>query len=183
MKKIILITFLFLSIKSIAQDISQIVVNLSDNPKLQWNGAAVKQKAIVTDWRPLINGNKEFYIAVRIQYYENISGAYGSRILDLIAADQALQTPTLSTDQASQLRNIYADRSFDHQSTGLCCDSNGVIVNCSSGSSIGSEAFYWQQFKLNQVSGITSISTQGAFDAEYKIIAAIVAKMNTRKNW
>lgn len=190
MKKLLLISLLFLAINSIAQDNSAIVVNLSDNPKLQWNGAAVKQKAVVKSYQPLINGTKEFYICVTVQLYENVSGAYGSRILDLLAADQALQTPTLTADQYSQLCKIYADRVVDHQTTNLCADAtSGNIVPCFQADGVTptvnavTEAAYWQAFKLNQVSGITSISTQGAFDAEYKIIAAIVAKMNTRKNW
>jgi hypothetical protein len=110
--------------------------------------------------------------------------------LDLLAADQQLQTPTLSADQYSQLVTIYADKIVEHQTTGLCADAtSGNIVPCFQADGVTptvnavTEAAYWQAFKLNQVSGITSLSTQGAMDAEYKIIQAIIAKMNTRKNW
>lgn len=190
MKKIITLFLLAISLTGLSQDSSPISVNLSDNPKLQWNGSAVKQKAIVMDYRPLINGTKEFYIRVRVQLYENLSGAYGSKIQDLLTADQALQTPTLSSDQYSQLSTIYADRIIEHQTTGLCADAtSGNIVSCFQQDGVTptpnavSEEAYWQAFKLNQVSGVTSISTQGALDAEYKIIIAIITKMNSRKNW
>jgi len=185
MKNLILSLLMVMSIVANAQDTSPIEVNLSDNAKLQWNGSAVKQKAIVLDWRPLINGTKEFYIKVRIVFYANSGGSYGGRITDLIIADQ-----TLSSDQRQQLLSIYADRYFDWQSTNVCVDqTTGDVVNCMQPDgetptvNAVPESAYWQSFKLNQVSGVTSISTQGAFDAEYKIIKAVVAKMNLRKNW
>lgn len=178
----ILILFL-LSVSAFAQQIAPI--NLSDNAKLQWGGANVKQKAIITSFYYPLSGTADFYIKVRVQFYENISGAYGSKILDLINADQ-----TLSADQASSLMGIYADKTIEHQTTGLCADNTtGNIVPCLQADGITptvnavAESAYWQQFFLNQISGVTSISTQKAMNAIEKIEAAIVAKMNTRKNW
>lgn len=156
-------------------DTTPIEVNLSDNARLQWGGSAVKQKCIVLDYRPIINANKDFYIRVRIQYYANNAGTYGGKITDLINADA-----TLSTDQRAQLLQIYNDRIFEWQSTDVCVDVNGDVTACPGAMT---ENAYWQQFKLSQVSGIGSLSTQGAFDAEYKIIRALVTKMNSRKNW
>jgi hypothetical protein len=185
MKILFIILSIFSSLCVIAQDVSPIVVNLSDNAKLQWNGSNVKMKATVLDYRPVINGTKEFYILVKVSFYENLTGSYGSKITDLINADG-----TLSNDQKISLLSIYSDRIVDHQTTGLCADAtSGNIVPCLQNDGITptvnavSEETYWQTFKLNQVSGVTSISTQGAMDAEYKIIQAIVTKMNSRKNW
>jgi hypothetical protein len=165
-------------------------INLSDNAKLQWNGANVKQKAIICSFYYPLNASADFYIKVRVQFYENISGAYGSKILDLINADQALQSPTLSGDQASALMTAYADRLVEYQTTGKCADTTtGNIVPCLQSDGLTptvnalAESAYWQTFFLNQVSGVTSISTQKAMNAIEKIEAAIVAKMNTRKNW
>jgi hypothetical protein len=185
MKKLLSILFFSLTLLVRAQDTSPIQVDLPDNPRLQWSGSAVKQRAIVLHWQPLINGTKEFYIKVRIQYWSNNSGAYGSLITSLIQADG-----TLSSDQQSQLLQQYGDKFFEHQSTSVCTDASGNIQPCTFQAdgvtlSVGLmyESAYWQQFKLNQVSGVTSISTQGAFDAEFKIITAVVNKMSTRKNW
>ena len=168
-----------------ALDSSPIVINLPDNPRLQWSGASVKQKAVVLAWQPVINGSKEFYIKVKIQNWSNNAGAYGSLITSLIQADG-----TLSADQQQRLGIQYGDWIFEHQSTGVWCDlTTGAITTQFQQDGITptvnavSEAEYWQQFKLNQVSGVTSISTQGAFDSEYKIIAAVIAQMTTRKNW
>lgn len=168
-----------------AQDVSPIVVDLPDNPRLQWNGASVKQRAVVLHWQPVINGSKDFYIKVKIQNWSNNAGAYGSLITSLILADG-----TLSADQQQRLIIQYGDWIFEHQSSGVFCDNTtGAVVPQFQQDGITPtvnavpEAAYWQQFKLNQVSGVTSITTQGAFDSEYKIINAVVAQMTTRKNW
>jgi hypothetical protein len=185
MKKIIFLLFAVISISATAQDVTPIQVDLPDNPRLQWSGAAVKQRAIVLVWQPMINGNKEFYIKVKIQNWSNSSGVYGSLITSLIQADG-----TLSADQQSRLLIQYGDWIFEHQSTGVYCDNTtGAIVSQFQADGVTPtvnavpESAYWQQFKLNQVSGMNSLTTQGAFDAEYKIIKAVVAQMSTRKNW
>lgn len=189
MKKLFLLGLLCFSITAWAQQILS-PINLNDNLKLQWNGVNVKQKAILQRFHVLRDGSTEFYISVNIQYYENVSGTYGSKITDLINADQQLQTPTLSSDQAAQLLVIYSDRHVEHSTLGVCVDAtSGNIVSCLQIDGVTptvnaiAESVYWQTFKLNQVSGITSVSTQGAMDAIYKIAAAIVTKMNSRKNW
>lgn len=168
-----------------ALDSSPIVINLPDNPRLQWGSAAVKQRAVVLTWQPVINGSKEFYIKVKIQNWSNNAGAYGSLITSLIQADG-----TLSWDQQQRLIIQYGDWIFEHQSTGVFCDNTtGAIVPQFQQDGVTptvnavSEEEYWQQFKLNQVSGVTAISTQGALDSEYKIISAVIAQMTTRKNW
>jgi len=185
MKNIILFFLLLLAINSIAQDVSPIVVDLPDNPRLQWGGLAVKQRAVVLAWQPVINGSKEFYIKVKIQNWSVNAGTYGSLITSLIQADG-----TLSSDQQSRLLIQYGDWFFEHQSTSVWCDNTtGAITTQFQQDGITPtvnavpEAAYWQQFKLNQVSGMGSITTQGAFDSEYKIIKAVIAQMTTRKNW
>lgn len=185
MKKLILISFLLLAITSIAQDITPISVDLPDNPRLQWNGFAVKQRAVVISWQPVINGAKEFYIKIKIQNWSSSVGTYGSLITSLIQADG-----TVSPDQQTRLLIQYGDWFFEHQSTGVFCDNtSGLIVPQFQQDGITptvnavSEAAYWQQFKLNQVTGMTSITTQGAFDSEYKIQKAVVVQMTVRKNW
>jgi len=186
MKKIILALLTTLIAFEInAQDTSPIVIDLPDNPALQFNGAAVKQRATVISWQPAINGAKEFYIKVKIQNWSNNSGAYGSLITSLIYANG-----TLSTDQQNRLAIQYGDWFFEHQSNGVFCDNTtGAITTQFQQDGITPtpnavpEIAYWQQFKLNQVAGTTSLTTQGAFDEEYKIIKAVVAQMSTRKNW
>lgn len=83
MKNLIFILSLF-ALSAGAQDVTPITVNLSDNTVLQYGGAFVKQKCIVVDYRPIINQQKDYYLKVRIQYYQNNSGAYGSKITDLL---------------------------------------------------------------------------------------------------
>ncbi len=180
--KAILSFLLFVSVAAKAQDLSPIVVDLPDNPRLQWSGSAVKQRAVVLQWQPVINGSKEFYIKVKIQ---NWSSGYGSLITSLISADG-----TLSADQQSRLSIQYGDWIFEHQSTNIWCDNTtGAITTQFQQDGLTPtvnavpESAYWQQFKLNQVSGTTSLTTQGAFDEEYKIIKAVIAQMTTRKNW
>lgn len=160
-----------------AADSTPIIVTLSDNAKLQWNGSFVKMKALVRQFNPIINTSKDFYIAVDIQFYENLSGSYGSKITDLISADG-----TLTSDQKTSLLSIYGDKFFEHFTVNNFCDASGNIVAPGTAGAT-TEIAYWQQFLLNQVAGITAITTQGAFDAIYKIVQALVAKMNTRKNW
>src|SRR6478736_263675 len=184
MKKIIFALLLICSFAK-AQDSTPIVFNLPDNPRLQWGGLAVKQKAVVLDWRPVLNGTKEFYIKVKIQNWSTSGGTYGSLITSLITADG-----TLSADQQTRLLIQYGDWYFEHQSTGVWCDNTtGAITTqfqqdgvTPTVNAVPEEA-YWQQFKLNQVSGMGSLTTQGAFDSEYKIIQAVIAQMTTRKNW
>lgn len=183
-----LILFLLLASTIVrAQDVSPIVVDLPNSPKLQWNGSAVKQRGTVLHWQPVINGTKDFYIKIRIQYWSNNAGAYGSPITSLILADTSI---TNYSDVLAQTLDQYKDRYVEHQSSGVYCDNiTGRTVSQFQQDGITptvnavTEAAYWQQFKLNQVSGVTSIATQGAFDSEYKIIKAIVVKMSSRKNW
>lgn len=177
MKTIIFLSLILLSITSFAQDTSPIVVNLRDNGALQYNGAYVKMKCIVTDYRPVINAGKDFYIAVKIQYYENVSGAYGTYIPTLIQ-----NNATLTAEEKAILLQVYGDKDFNWQTTNKWVDASGNIVPQGTAGAI-SELQYWQQFKLNQVAGMGTLSTQGAVDAQYLIIQAIVNKMNQRKNW
>lgn len=184
MKKI-LFALLIISSYANAQDTTPIQVDLPDNPRLQWGGVAVKQRAVVMDWRPVVNSSKEFYIKIKIQNWSVSGGTYGSLITSLVQADN-----TLSSDQQTRLLIQYGDWYFEHQSTGIWCDNTtGAITTQFQQDGVTptvnavTEAAYWQQFKLNQVSGMTSLTTQGAFDSEYKIIKAVIAQMTTRKNW
>lgn len=178
MKKLILLFALIASFEAIAQDQTPIVVNVRDNAKLQFNGAAVKMKATVVSYIPVNETSKNFTITVAVQLYENNAGAYGSLITSVIAADG-----TLSEEEKTELLQRYADKTITYSTTGKYTDVNGNLVSSSTPGAIP-EIQYWQSFKLNHASlNMTSASTQGALDAEYKIIQAIVAKLNTRKNF
>lgn len=178
MKKIILGTLLFISLASFAQDQSPIVINVRDNARLAFNGVAVKQKATVINYSPVVNTTKDFLITVVITYYVNNGGAYGSSVLSAIAADN-----NLSVEEKESLTTQFQDRLFTYTTSGRHTDINGNLVSTSTPSAIP-EIQYWQSFKLNNASlGMTSASTQGALDAEYKIVAAIVTKMDSRKNF
>lgn len=177
MKNLLLAFALILSVQAFAQDSLAIVVNLSDNAKLQYGGSNVKMKATVLDYRPLINATKDFYIKVRVTYYINNAGAYGATVLSTIFADG-----TLSDDQKQSLSAIYSDQIIDWQTTDKYVNASGDIVpKGTSGSQ--REIFYWQAFKLNQVSGMGTLAGQSAIGAEYLIINAIVTKLNSRKKW
>jgi hypothetical protein len=183
MKKIIFL--LLLSVSAIAQDISPIVVNISDSPLLQYNGAFAKRKATVVNYLPLTQGSKEFSITVNIVYYVNNAGAYGATIQSDIAANA-----TLSSDQQTQLSEVYKPFNFTYSTSGKCADqTTGALVNCFQADGTTptvnaiSDLAYWQAFKLNQISGVTSLTTNGAADVQYRIIQAIVAKLDSRKKW
>lgn len=176
MKTILSILILLCSFCVIAQDQTPIVVNLSDNAVLQYSGAFVKQKCVVLDYRPIINGTKDFYIKVRVSYYQNNSGAYGGKITDLIQANGVW-----SQDQKNLAAASYQDWVFEYQSTGKLVDpATGNIVDSSFPGNIP-EYQYWQTFTLIQA-GVPSASG-GAMAAIYTIIGAKVAKLNTRKSW
>lgn len=178
MKKILFL-FLLLPLIGFAQlDQTPIVVNISDSPVLQYNGAFVKQKATVIDYDPIINSIKDFSIQVTISCYVNNSGAYGASVYSDIAANA-----TLSTDQKAQLQAMYGDRTVTYTTIGQCTDASGNIVACTAGGAIP-EIQYWQTFKLNQIPGMGgSLSAQGAAAVQYLIIQAIVSKLDSRKKW
>jgi hypothetical protein len=175
--KYITLLFLFISSIAFAQDQTPIVINIRDSPKLQFNGAFVKQKATVLDYRPVINSTKDFYISVQIKYYENNAGAYGAEIIATIRNDG-----TLTAEEKAQLYHIYGDKIIDYQTTNKWVDVSGNVVAQGTPGAI-TELAYWQGFKLNQVAGMGTLSTQGAVDAQYLIITAIINKLNARKNW
>lgn len=178
MKKIFLIFTLLLSVELSAQDNTAIVVNIRDNAKLEYGGAAVKMKAVVLDYSPIYFGSKEFQVRVSIQMYQGVAGAYGGKITTLILADQ-----TLSEEEKIDLLDRFRDRDITYTSANKWVDASGNSVLSTAPGAI-TELAYWQSFKLNHASlGMTSASTQGALDAEYKIIQAIVAKLNQRKNF
>lgn len=168
------------TVSLVAQDQTAIVVNVRDNAKLQWGGSAVKMKATVIGYSPVVNTTKDFTITVSIQLYENNAGSYGSSILSLITSDQ-----TLSPEEKEELLNRYADKTITYTTAGRYVDNltNGNLVSSSTPGAIP-ELAYWQNFKLNNANlGMTSQSTQGALDAEYKIVTAIINKLNSRKNF
>lgn len=161
-----------------AQDQTAIVINVRDHAKLEYNGAKVKMKATVVNYAPVNETTKDFVIVLSIQLYENVAGSYGALVTALIAADQ-----NLSDEEKAESLQRYADRTITYTTRGKFVDNNGNSVTQSTPGAI-TEIAYWQAFKLNNVAlGMTSASTQGALDAEYKIIAAIVAKLNSRKNF
>ena len=188
MKAIILFFLISLSAiaqESLSQDISPIIVNISDSPSLQYKGAAVKRKATVVDYRPLNSSSKEFFLSVNIVYYVNSSGAYGATVQNDILADG-----TLSSEQQLQLLDVYKPITITYTTQGKCADqTTGNIVPCFQADGVTptansiSEIGYWQTFKLNQVSGVTSLSTNGTADVQYKIVAAIISKLDSRKKW
>src|SRR6478736_450363 len=160
-----------------AQDSSQIIINLADSLVVSYANALVKQKALILEYQPIINSAKDFRIKLRVSYYVNNAGAYGGRVLDVIQTNQ-----TWSDDQKRLASASYQDWIFEYQSTGKYVDVNGDVVPQDTIGAIP-EMEYWQSFKLNQVTGIAGTTAlQGAIDAEYKIIAAIIAKLNTRKS-
>ena len=162
---------------SYAQDQAPIVVNVRDNAKLQFNGANVKMKATVLLFEPVTSSTKDFVIRLSITMFENSAGSYGQPIADLINADA-----TLSPEEKEDLLNRYADKIITYTTSGKYVDVSGNAVTQSTPGAI-TELQYWQTFKLNQVAGMGSISTQGAMDAQYLTIRAIVLKLNQRKNF
>lgn len=178
MKRLILLLSLLPTLCCAQLDLTQIVVNVSDNPLLQYNGAAVKQKATVLNYQPLLGTLKDFSITVGISCYINNAGAYGSTVISDIAAK--LQSATITADQAAQLYLMYQDRQVTYTTAGQCSDSNGNIEACSVNGAIP-EIQYWQTFTLTQV-GVSSLALSAA-QAQYKIITAIVNKLDSRKKW
>ena len=177
MKKIITLLLFFISLQLSAQDLTPITVNIRDNARLQYNGAAVKMKAVVLQFRPVTESSKDFVLHLSIQMYENNAGAYGSKITELIRNDN-----TLSDEEKIELTERYRDREVIYSTAGKYVDANGNPV---ASDAVGAmpELLYWQNFKMNNLAlGMTSASTQGAMDAIYKIINAIVTKLNIRKN-
>jgi hypothetical protein len=177
--KTLIAFFLFLSVASFGQpDNSPIIVEVRNSAKLQWNGAAVKQKIRVLDVAFIRNGQKEFYFHGYLERYENNGGAYGSKITDLISADS-----TLSAEEKADLLNVYGDKEIAYTTNGKYSDANGNLVSSDTPGAIP-DLQYWQSIKMNNAAlGMTSASTQGALDGIYKIIDAIVDRMNARKNF
>ena len=151
------------------------VVNLSDNLRLQFNGNPVKQKAVITSFT--IFNTKEWQLEVQIQSYESVAGAYGNYIMTTIAADGVL-----TQAQKDVLLQTYGDKYIRYGTAGHWVDVNGNIVASGTPGAI-TELAYWQQFKLNQIAGTGTLSTQGALDEMYLIVAALINKLNTNKNW
>lgn len=178
MKTILTILSLFVVGLSFSQpDTSPIIVNVRNNAKLQWNGAAVKMKFRILQVRFISNGQKDFYFHGYLEMYENNAGSYGSKITDLISADNSL-----SGEEKADLLARYGDREIQYTTANKFVDSNGNPVDESEPGAIP-ELQYWQGFKLNNPNlGMTSASTQGALDAVYKIIIAIVNRLDNRKN-
>ena len=88
----------------------------------------------------------------------------------------------LSSEEKADLLVRYGDREIQYNTVGKFVDSNGNPVDATAPGAIP-ELQYWQSFKLNNAAlGMTSASTQGALDAVYKIIIAIVNKLDNRKN-
>src|SRR6187402_3449768 len=142
MKKLLLISLVLVALISKGQDQTQIIVNLSDNAKLQYNGVAVKMKAVVVDYSPVVYGTKDFRISVTIKYYINNAGAYGGLVTADIEADQ-----TLSASQKEYLLDVYKDRSFSYNTMGNYVNAQGDVVPFGTVGSVP-EYQYWQSFKL-----------------------------------
>lgn len=177
MKNLFLAFALLISTVCVAQDFTQIVVNVRDNARLQFNGSAVKMKAVVIDFSPVTQTTKEFCIKLSIQMYENIGGSYGQPIISVINADA-----TLSAEEKADLLERYADKIIFYSTANRWVNVSGDNVHLTTPGAIP-EIQYWQTFKLNQVAGMGSISTQGALDAQYLTIRAIILKLNSRKNF
>ena len=177
--KLTLVFFLFVSIGLYAQtDLTPIVINIRNSAKLQWNGVAVKQKIRVLNVAFVRDGQKEFYFNVHLERYENNGGAYGSKITDLISVDTLL-----SIEERADLLTVYGDKEIQYTTNGKFTDANGNLV---ANDVVGAipELQYWQAFKMNNVAlNMTSASTQGGLDGIYKIIVAIVNRMDGRKNF
>ena len=174
MKTLIFLLISFCTSAQVANN-TWAVVNLSDNLRLQFNGNPVKQKAVVSSFT--IYNTKEWQLEVMVQSYESVAGAYGNYILATIAADG-----TLTTAQKDVLSLTYSDKYIRYGTAGHWVDVNGNIV--ASGTPLAiTELAYWQQFKLNQIAGTGTLSTQGALDEMYLIVAALINKLNTNKNW
>lgn len=179
MKKITLIFLFVMSFMSCWSQLDQtpIVVNVRDNAKLQYNGAVVKMKATVLSFEPVTFTTKDFRIVLSITMFENNGGSYGAVITDLVRADG-----TLSPEEKADLLERYADKIITYTTNNKYVDMNGDPLSQGAPGAIP-ELQYWQTFKLNQVAGMGSVSTQGALDAEYLTIRAIVLKLNQRKNF
>lgn len=177
MKNLILSFFVLASMCVYAQpDNAPIVVNVRDNPKLQFNGAAVKVKAVIDYFH--IDRTKDFQIGLTLEFYVNNSGAYGPLVVSVIAAD----TVNLTADERAGLIATYGNRQIVYSTAGKYVNAAGDIVTAGAPGAIP-ELQYWQTFKLNQVAGMGTLSTQGAMDAQYLILKAIINKLNSRKQW
>jgi len=174
MKTIIFLLLSFCASAQVANN-TWTVVNLSDNLRLQFNGNPVKQKAVITSF--IIYNTKEWQLEVQVQSYESVAGAYGNYIPATIAADGVL-----TQAQKDVLLQTYNDKYIRYGTTGHWVDVNGNIVSAGTPGAI-TELAYWQQFKLNQIAGTGTLATQGALDEVYLIVAALINKLNTNKNW
>lgn len=176
--KTLIVILTLVSLTAFGQaDQTLIIVNTRDNAKLQFNGNPVKTKAIVYSFKPVSNSTKDFEIVLVIQMYSSVSGSYGSLITSLISADG-----TLSQEEKDDLLIRYQDKVITYSTANRFTDVSGNIVLSTTPGAIP-EIQYWQTFKLNQIAGMGSASTQGALDAEYLTIKAIVNKMDSRKNF
>lgn len=173
--KLLILFFLIASAAFAQVDQSPNVINLADNTRLQYKGSAVKMKGTVSNFT--VNTVQDFTITVIVTMYVNNAGAYGVQVTQDIAADN-----TLSTDQQNELMSTYGDRVVTYSTSGQFTDANGNLVASTTPGAIP-EIQYWQSFKINQVPGYTSASTQSALALNKLIIAAIVAKLDTRKKW
>ena len=157
---------------------SQVKVDIRNNAKLEWEGAKVKQKFHVLYYAPVFEGSQDFVIRGVIEMYANNAGAYGGYIPDLIQADT-----TLSSEEKEDLVVRYGNKEVPYTTAGKYTDVNGNRVTATTPGAIP-ELQYWSGFKLNHASlGMTSASTQGALDAQIKILTAIVKRLDLRKNF
>lgn len=192
MKSLFLIITLFVSLTAYSQDLTQIIVDISNDPTVYYKGTAdgaattVKRRATVLQYSAINALSKEFSISLKIVYYKDNAGAYGAKITDLIAADAGL-----STDQKATAAEQLKDRVINYETTGKYVNSStGLSVPQFQGDGVTptvgaiSDLAYWGNFKLNQVPNMgATTAVQGAVDSQYKIINAIVTQMSTRKNF
>lgn len=169
------IIFLLISFCASAQNSVWQTVNLSDNSKLQFNGNPVKRKMVISGFH--LTTTKDWRLEMLIQYYESVGGAYGNYIPTTIANDGVL-----TQAQKDELVGIYGDRYIQYSTEGHWVDVSGNLVSAGTPGAI-TELSYWQQFKLNQIAGTGTLSTQGALDEIYLIVTALINKLNSNKNW
>lgn len=155
-----------------AADNTLISVDLSDDPRLRYNGTAIKRRAFITLWATEID--KEIRINLTLKFYANNGGAYGADAETSINADNGL-----TAEQKAYQRQTFADRAIIYSTRGRWVLADGTPVSEGTPNAI-TELEYWQGFRLDDVPNITDMNFK-ALDAVYETARAMVQRMDVLK--
>lgn len=155
-----------------AADNTLITVNLSDDPRLKYNGTSIKRRAFITFWATDID--KEIRMHLTLKFYADNAGAYGADAETAINGDA-----TLTAEQKAYQKDTFKDRVVIYTTRGRWVLPDGTPVPEGTTNAI-TELEYWQGFTLDNVAAITNMN-YGAFAAVYAIASAMVQRLDVLK--